>query len=86
VLGWELFGLGLAGFLDYGGAWHDFQEPRAGGNIGAGLRLGFTAGQGADTVRIDFAYLWGDGIWGDGIPDRSGGNRFAISIGSSFFY
>jgi hypothetical protein len=81
VFGWELFGLGFAGFLDYGGAWYDLQEVRAGGNVGAGLRLGLTAGQGAGTIRIDFAYLWGDGV-----PDRSGGNRFAVSIGPSFFY
>ena len=32
-------------------------------------------------LRIDFAYLWGDGI-----PERSSGNRFAISVGPSFFY
>jgi hypothetical protein len=81
MFGWELFGLGFAGFLDYGGAWYDFQDVRAGGNVGAGIRLGMTAGQGAGTLRIDFAYLWGDGI-----PERSGGNRFAISIGPSFFY
>ena len=81
LFGWELFGLGFAGFLDYGGAWYDFQNARAGGNVGAGIRLGMTAGQGAGTLRIDFAYLWGDGI-----PERSGGNRFAISIGPSFFY
>ncbi len=81
LFGWELFGLGFAGFLDYGGAWYDFQDARAGGNVGAGIRLGMTAGQGAGTLRIDFAYLWGDGI-----PERSGGNRFAISIGPSFFY
>jgi hypothetical protein len=40
-----------------------------------------TAGQGAGTLRIDFAYLWGDGI-----PERTTGDRFAISIGPSFFY
>lgn len=81
LFGWELFGLGFAGFLDYGGAWYDFQDARAGGNVGAGIRLGMTAGQGAGTVRIDFAYLWGDGV-----PERTSGNRFAISIGPSFSY
>jgi hypothetical protein len=81
VFGWELFGLGFAGFLDYGGAWYDFQDVRAGGNVGVGIRLGMTAGQGAGTIRIDFAYLWGDGV-----PERSEGNRFAVSIGPSFYY
>jgi len=75
-----LFGLGVAGFLDYGGAWYPDQDSRWGGNIGLGLRTGSARGSGAGTGRIDFGYRFG--------PDFSGSQTegWALSLGTGFTF
>ena len=70
-----LFGLGVAGFLDYGGAWYPEQDPRSGGNFGIGLRTGSARGSGAQTGRIDFGYRFG--------PEVTG-SRWVFSLGTGF--
>ena len=70
-----LFGLGVAGFLDYGGAWYPEQDPRSGGNFGVGLRTGSARASGAQTGRIDVGYRFG--------PDVTG-SRWAFSLGTGF--
>jgi hypothetical protein len=75
-----LFGLGIAGFLDYGGAWYPDQESRWGGNVGIGLRTGSARGSGAGTGRIDFGYRFGPDVSG------SGGDRWALSLGTGFTF
>jgi hypothetical protein len=70
-----LFGLGIAGFLDYGGAWYPEQDPRSGGNFGLGLRTGSARASGAQTGRIDVGYRFG--------PDFTG-SRWAFSLGTGF--
>jgi len=70
-----LFGLGVAGFLDYGGAWYPEQDPRSGGNVGIGLRTGSARGSGAQTGRIDFGYRFG--------PEVTG-SRWVFSLGTGF--
>ncbi|MEE9156220.1 MAG: hypothetical protein V3U38_06185 [Gemmatimonadota bacterium] len=73
-----LFGAGFAVFADYGGAWyHDIQDPRFGGNVGIGLRLGSALSTVARTGRLDLAYKFGDGLSGD---------RWALSFGSGFVF
>ncbi len=72
-----LFGLGFAGFLDYGGAWYADQDPRSGGDIGVGLRTGSARGSGAQTGRIDIGYRFGPGVTG---------NRWTFSLGTGFSF
>jgi hypothetical protein len=70
-----LFGLGFAAFLDYGGAWFDgLENPRAGGNVGLGLRIGATRSTGPNVGRVDVAYTFGDGV---------GDRRWVVSLGRS---
>ncbi len=38
-----LFGVGVAPFVEWGGAWYDDERPRAGGDAGLALRLGSIA-------------------------------------------
>jgi len=71
----DLFGLGLAGFVDYGGAWYPDQPARLGGNVGLGLRMGGTTSTGPNVGRLDFAYRFGDG-WS--------GNRWVVSFGQAY--
>ncbi len=70
-------GIGLAAFLDYGGAWYTDQDPRAGGNVGVGLRFGGIRGTVFGMSRIDLGYRFGDG-WED--------NRLVFSFGGAYFY
>jgi hypothetical protein len=48
--------LGVAGFVDHGGAWYDTQERRTGTNVGLGLRLAASRGADANPTRLDLAY------------------------------
>jgi hypothetical protein len=71
----DLVGVGLAGFLDYGGAWYADQAPRVGGNVGLGLRMGGTTSTGPNVGRLDVAYRFGDG-WS--------GRRWVVSFGQAY--
>jgi hypothetical protein len=85
-----LLGIGLAAFVDYGGAW--FRGPsaasgslavpaepaRLGGNVGLGLRLGATRSTGQNVGRFDVAYRFGDGI--------RDGKRWVVSFGRGFAF
>ena len=77
----RVINIGLAAFLDYGGAWYSAQPSRYGGNVGLGLRIGSGLSTGIGrTARIDVAYLFGDGVTG-----RTG-SRWSFSIGPSFVF
>lgn len=52
----KLSALGLAGFLDYGGAWYDGQKHRTGWDFGLGLRFGPTRTTSVRNTRLDVAY------------------------------
>jgi hypothetical protein len=71
----NLLGLGVATFLDYGGAWYPDQDPRWGGNAGVGLRLGSTRSSVGRTIRVDLGYRFGEGTSGD---------RWALGVSSGF--
>jgi hypothetical protein len=73
----HLVGVGLAGFLDLGGAWYADQPARVGGDIGAGLRLGATRATGTNVGRLDLAYRFGEGWSGD---------RWVLSLGRSYTF
>lgn len=70
-----LLGLGVAGFVDYGGAWFGDQAARHGGDIGIGLRGGATSATGPNVGRLDLAYRFGDGITG---------SRWVVSFGTAY--
>lgn len=48
--------IGVAGFVDHGGAWYATQERRTGTNVGIGLRLAASRGADANPTRLDLAY------------------------------
>ncbi len=73
----NLFGVGFAGFLDYGGAWYADQDRRFGGNLGVGLRMGSALTTVPTTGRIDFAYRFGDDVTG---------SRWVLSLGTGFIF
>jgi len=70
----DQFGLGLAGYFDFGGAWFADQDSRWGSELGIGLRTSSRLGATAESGRIDLGYLIGPGI---------AGSRLVISAGSS---
>jgi hypothetical protein len=57
----DLVSVGLAAFMDYGGAWYPDQDPRFGGNAGIGLRMGGALSAAARTGRLDFGCRFGQG-------------------------
>jgi hypothetical protein len=73
VLG--LLGIGFAGFADYGGAWYAAEDPRFGGDVGVGLRIGATRATGPNVGRLDLAYQFGDGVTG---------HRWVVSFGQAY--
>ena len=61
---WGLFGVGLAPFLDYGGAWYPDEPARLGGNVGLALRLGPTRLTITDVGQFALGYRFGKGFSG----------------------
>lgn len=51
----RLTGLGVAAFVDYGGAWYDGSPRRTGVHAGLGLRLASSRSPGVEALRIDVA-------------------------------
>lgn len=52
----KVLDLGLAGFVDHGGAWYHNEARRVGTNVGLGLRLSASRAADANTSRLDLAY------------------------------
>lgn len=50
-----LLGLGMAGFVDYGGAWYSGERRRTGWDAGVGLRLGLSRTSETEALRFDLA-------------------------------
>lgn len=69
----DQFGLALAGYLDFGGAWYEDQDPRWGAEVGVGLRTSSRLSSSARSSRIDLGYLIGPGL---------GESRFVLSLSS----
>lgn len=74
----EIISLGPAVFVDYGGAWYADQDPRFGGNVGIGLRMGSALGTTANTTRIDFGCRIGSG--------SDVGDRCVMTLGAGFVF
>ena len=48
-----LVGLGVAGFVDHGGAWYTGSPRRTGWDAGLGIRLGATRSSDTEALRFD---------------------------------
>ena len=79
----HLMGIGVAAFVDYGGAWYADEPTRAGGDVGIGLRLGATRATGANVGRLDLAYRFGD-EWS--VAEGGSGRRWVLSFGRSYAF
>jgi hypothetical protein len=75
---WGLFGLGIAPFYDWGGAWYTIEGPRTAQDMGIALRLGPTRSIGGDVVELAVGYRSGAGV----IP----GKHWAATLGTGVFY
>jgi hypothetical protein len=51
----QMVGLGIAGFVDHGGAWYSGFRRRTGWDAGVGLRLGASRSSATDALRFDLA-------------------------------
>jgi hypothetical protein len=58
---WGLVGVGIAPFVDYGGAWYSGQGTRLGGDVGAALRFGPTRSVRGDAAELAVGYRFGVG-------------------------
>jgi hypothetical protein len=74
---WGLAGLGLAGFVDYGGAWYSGSPRRTGWDAGVGLRLGASRSTDVPALRFDLAHRFANDV------DQAG---WVITIGKGFAF
>lgn len=58
----SVLGLGVGGFLDYGGAWYRDQDPRYGGNVGLSLFMGSALGSSPQLGQLSIGWRFGDGL------------------------
>ncbi|MFL5546823.1 MAG: hypothetical protein ACJ8AQ_04620 [Gemmatimonadales bacterium] len=72
---WGQAGIGLAGFVDYGGAWYSGSPRRTGWDAGIGLRLGASRSTDVPALRFDLAHRFANDV------DPSG---WVITIGKGF--
>ena len=61
---WGLIGVGVAPYLEYGGAWYPGDASRLGGNVGLALRMGSPRSVRGDVAEIDVSWRWQDGLSG----------------------
>ena len=79
-----LFAVGLAGFVDYGGAWWRDEPRRTGTDAGVGLRLGFVRSPIGGLARIDLAWRFANDAKPAGLVLAIGkGFTFSLSATSS---
>ncbi|MGH7520535.1 MAG: hypothetical protein ACREMI_04575 [Gemmatimonadales bacterium] len=72
-----LFAVGVAPFLDYGGAWYANEPARQGGDAGISLRFGPTRAVRGEAAELAFGYRFGDGVRG---------KRWAVTLRKGFSF
>jgi hypothetical protein len=72
-----LMALGLAPFLDYGGAWYGDEPARQGGDAGVSLRFGPTRAVRGEAGELALGYRFGQGVRG---------KRWAITLRKGFSF
>ena len=70
-------GLGVAGFVDHGGAWYAGQPRRTGWDAGMGLRLGASRSTDTDALRFDLARRFANDAQGAG---------WVVTVGKGFVF
>ena len=73
---WGMVGIGLAPFVDYGGAWYSDEATRLGGDVGIALRFGPTRAVHGDAGELAVGYRFGSA---PGLP-----KGWAIALGRGF--
>lgn len=63
---WGLMGIGVAPFLDYGGAWYGDEPARLGGDVGLALRFGPTRAVRGEAGELAVGYRFGEPSAGRG--------------------
>ncbi|MBA3259016.1 MAG: hypothetical protein H0T68_06065 [Gemmatimonadales bacterium] len=72
-----LVGLGVAGFVDHGGAWYAGLPRRLGWDAGVGLRLGASRASDTEALRFDLARRFGNDAQESG---------WVITVGKGFVF
>lgn len=72
-----MIGLGIAGFVDHGGAWYAGMPRRSGTDAGVGLRLGASRSTDTDALRFDLARRFGNDA------QRAG---WVVTVGKGFVF
>ncbi|MGH7508850.1 MAG: hypothetical protein ACREMZ_05225 [Gemmatimonadales bacterium] len=72
-----LVGLGVAGFVDHGGAWYAGSPRRLGWDAGVGLRLGAHRSTATDALRFDLARRFANDV-------EEGG--WVVTVGKGFVF
>jgi hypothetical protein len=72
-----LMGLGVAGFVDHGGAWYADTRRRLGWDAGVGLRLGASRASDTEALRFDLARRFGNDAQGPG---------WVLTVGKGFVF
>jgi hemolysin activation/secretion protein len=70
-------GLGLAGFVDHGGAWYAGERRRTGWDAGLGLRLGASRSTDTEALRFDLARRFANDV------QRAG---WVVTVGKGFLF
>jgi hypothetical protein len=72
-----LLGLGVAGFVDHGGAWYSGSPSRYGWDTGLGLRMGATRAATTEALRFDLAYRFENDVQSAG---------WVLTVGKGFAF
>jgi hypothetical protein len=72
-----LMALGVAPFVDYGGAWYGDEAVRQGGDAGLSLRFGPTRAVRGEAAELAFGYRFGQGVLG---------KRWAMTLRKGFSF
>lgn len=72
-----LVGLGVAGFVDHGGAWYAGSPRRVGWDAGMGLRVGASRSSDTEALRFDLAHRFGNDAQESG---------WVITVGKGFAF
>jgi hypothetical protein len=72
-----MIGLGVAGFVDHGGAWYSGSRRRTGWDAGIGLRLGASRSTDTEALRFDLAHRFANDV------ERPG---WVITVGKGFVF
>jgi hypothetical protein len=72
-----LLGIGVAGFVDHGGAWYAGSRRRTGWDAGVGLRLGASRSTDTPALRFDLAHRFANDV------EESG---WVLTVGKGFVF